>query len=129
MPQTQSELTIAIDPAARLHDHQFAPHSFAQENPLDRTQVLKLLTQHKAALVQRFGVTNLALFGSTVRNTARPDSDVDVLIAFDGPATSARYFGVQFYLEDLLGCPVDLVTDRALRPELRPYIEKEALYV
>ncbi|WP_087748267.1 MULTISPECIES: nucleotidyltransferase family protein [unclassified Acidovorax] len=96
---------------------------------MDRTQVLKLLTQHKAALVQRFGVTNLALFGSTVRNTARPDSDVDVLIAFDGPATSARYFGVQFYLEDLLGCPVDLVTDRALRPELRPYIEKEALYV
>ena len=96
---------------------------------MERTQALQLLKEHKAALVQRFGVTNLALFGSTVRNTARPDSDVDVLIAFDGPATSARYFGVQFYLEDLLGCPVDLVTDRALRPELRPFIEKEALYV
>jgi uncharacterized protein len=96
---------------------------------LDRTQVLKLLTQQKPALAQRFGVTDLALFGSTVRNTARPDSDVDVLIAFDGPATSARYFGVQFYLEDLLGCPVDLVTDKALRPELRPFIEKEALHV
>jgi uncharacterized protein len=96
---------------------------------LDRTQVLKLLTQHKPVLAQRFGVTDLALFGSTVRNTARPDSDVDVLVAFDGPATSARYFGVQFYLEDLLGCPVDLVTDKALRPELRPFIEKEALHV
>ena len=96
---------------------------------MERTQALQLLKEHKAALVQRFGVTNLALFGSTVRNTARPDSDVDVLIAFDGPATSARYFGVQFYLEDLLGCPVDLVTDRALRLELRPFIEKEALYV
>ena len=102
---------------------------FALKNPLDRTQVLKLLTQHKPALAERSGVTGLALFGSTVRNTARPDSDVDVLIAFDGPATSARYFGVQFYLEDLLGCPVDLVTDKALRPELRPYIEKEALHV
>jgi len=42
------------------------------------------------------------------------------------PATSKRYFGVQFYLEDLLGCPVDLVTEKALRPELRPYIEREA---
>jgi predicted nucleotidyltransferase len=63
------------------------------------------------------------------RDTARPDSDVDVLISFDGPATSARYFGVQFYLEDLLGCAVDLVTDKALRPELRPYIEKEAVHV
>lgn len=45
------------------------------------------------------------------------------------PATSARYFGVQFYLEDVLGSPVDLVTEKALRAELRPYIEKEALYV
>ena len=54
---------------------------------------------------------------------------MDVLIAFDGPATSVRYFGVQFYLEDLLGCQVDLVTDKALRPELRPYIEEEAVHV
>lgn len=40
-----------------------------------------------------------------------------------------RYFGVQFYPEDLLGCPVDLVTEKALRPELRPYIEREAVNV
>jgi uncharacterized protein len=96
---------------------------------LNRSHALQLLTQHKPVLAQRFGVTDLALFGSTVRNAARPGSDVDVLITFDGPATSARYFGVQFYLEDLLGCPVDLVTDKALRPELRPYIESEAVHV
>lgn len=89
----------------------------------------QLLAQHKTVLSQRLGVTDLALFGSTARNAARPDSDVDVLIAFDGPATSVRYFGVQFYLEDLLGCPVDMVTNKALRPELRPYVEKEAVYV
>jgi predicted nucleotidyltransferase len=40
-----------------------------------------------------------------------------------------RYFGVQFYLEDLLGRPVDLVTAKALRAELRPYVEREATYV
>ena len=96
---------------------------------MNRTQALQLLAQHKAVLTQRFGVTDLALFGSTARDAARPDSDVDVLVAFEGPATSARYFGVQFYLEDLLGCPVDLVTDKALRPQLRPYIEKEAVHV
>ena len=54
---------------------------------------------------------------------------MDVLVAFDGPATSTRYFGVQFYLEDLLGCAVDLVTEKALRPELRPYIERERVDV
>ena len=96
---------------------------------MNRTQALQLLTQHKSELTRRFGVTDLALFGSTARNAARPDSDIDVLVSFDGPATSARYFGVQFYLEDLLGCPIDLVTDKALRPQLRPYIESEAVHV
>ena len=78
---------------------------------------------------RRFGVVDLALFGSTLRGEARADSDVDVLVRFDGPATSARYFGVQFYLEDLLGAPVDLVTDKALREELRHIVEREAVHV
>ena len=96
---------------------------------MSRASTLQLLTEHKKILAQRFGVSRLALFGSVVRDTAIKGSDVDVLVAFDGPATSARYFGVQFYLEDLLGMPVDLVTEKALRPELRPYIEKEAVHV
>jgi len=89
-----------------------------------KDEALKLLAEHKPELVRRFGITDLALFGSTVRDEARPDSDIDVLVNFDGQATSKRYFGVQFYLEDLMGSPVDLVTNKALRPQLRPYIEK-----
>lgn len=96
---------------------------------MNRTQTLQLLTQHKQILAHRFGVVRLALFGSVVRDAVRAGSDVDVLVEFDGPATSARYFGVQFYLEDLLGMPVDLVTEKALRSELRPFIKKEAAYV
>jgi hypothetical protein len=94
-----------------------------------RALVLEQLAKSKPTLVARFGVTDLALFGSTVRDAARIDSDIDILVSFDGPATSERYFGVQFFLEDLLGRPVDLVTDKALRPELRPFIEKEAVHV
>lgn len=96
---------------------------------MTRTQALQLLAESKPVLTSRFGVTNLALFGSTARNTAGEASDIDILVHFDGPATSERYFGVQFYLEDLLECPVDLVTDKALRPELRPFIEQEAIHV
>lgn len=96
---------------------------------MDRQRALELLSRSKPELQARFGVTRLALFGSTARNTATSDSDVDVLVAFDGPATSRRYFGVQFYLEDLLGLPIDLVTEKALRPELRPYIEQERVNV
>ena len=96
---------------------------------MDRTRALELLTQSKPILAKRYGVIQLALFGSTARNAARPGSDIDLLVFFDGPATSDRYFGVQFYLEDLLGCPIDLVTDKALRAELRPFIEREAVRV
>ena len=96
---------------------------------MKRAAALKILTNSKPALAQRFGVTHLALFGSTARDAAQSNSDIDILVAFDGPATSERYFGVQFYLEDLFGCPVDLVTEKALRPELRPFIEKEAVHV
>jgi len=96
---------------------------------MERLKSIQLLAKHKPVLCDRFGVTSLALFGSTVRNTASDNSDVDILVAFDGPATSQRYFGVQFYLEDLFGCPVDLVTEKALRSELRSFIEKEAVHV
>ncbi len=96
---------------------------------MNRTQILHILAQNKATLADRFGLVSLALFGSTARDDAGPQSDIDILVSFNGPATSDRYFGVQFFLEDLLGRPVDLVTDKALRPELRPYIELEAVHV
>lgn len=96
---------------------------------MNRSTALTLLAECKPALAERFAVRELALFGSTIRYEAKSDSDIDVLVSFDGPATSARYFGVQFFLEDLLGRPVDLVTDKALRPELRPHIEREAVRV
>ena len=96
---------------------------------MNRADALQQLTASKAELARRYGVVGLALFGSVVRNSAGPDSDVDILVSFDGPATSSRYFGVQFYLEDLFGRRVDLVTDKALRAELRPYVESEAVHV
>ena len=99
------------------------------ESAMTRSETLTLLRLHKPRLAERFGVVGLALFGSSVRDEVTTTSDIDILVSFDGPATSSRYFGVQFYLEDLLGLPVDLVTDKALRAELRPYIEAEAVRV
>ncbi|MDV3238034.1 MAG: nucleotidyltransferase family protein [Gammaproteobacteria bacterium] len=96
---------------------------------MNRAKALQILAEAKPELAQRYGVVRLALFGSTARDEARSDSDVDVVVSFDGPATSKKYFGVQFFLEDALGCPVDLVTEKAMRPELRPYIEREAVSV
>jgi len=96
---------------------------------MKRTQALDILTNLKPELIKRFGITRLALFGSTVRNEAREDSDIDIIVSFDGPATSKQYFGVQFLLEDELGQSIDLVTEKALRPELKTFIENEAINV
>ena len=99
------------------------------EQAMRKSEVLALLREHKPVMAERFGVVELALFGSTIRDEARPDSDVDILVSFDRPTDPECYFGVQFYIEDLLGRPVDLVTDKALRTELRPYVEAEAVRV
>lgn len=96
---------------------------------MNRRDALNILIKAKPELAESFGVTRLALFGSTARDEAKRESDIDILVAFDGPATSSKYFGVQFMFEDLMGCSVDLVTEKALRSELRIHIEKEVMYV
>ena len=96
---------------------------------MNREVVLDILRTHKPTLAERFGVMELALFGSFARDEATDKSDIDILVKFDKPATSKTYFGVQFYIEDLLGRPVDLVTEKSLRSELRPYVEREVVNV
>ena len=70
---------------------------------MNRDEILDTLRAHKPVLAERFGVSGLALFGSFARGQATELSDVDILVTFDRPATSKSYFGVQFYIEDLLG--------------------------
>jgi uncharacterized protein len=97
-------------------------------NNLQKESILDILQQNQATLKQ-FGVAKLAIFGSTVRGEATENSDIDILVSFEKTPTSKDYFGLQFFLEDLLEKPIDLVTDKSLRKELRPHIEKELIYV
>ncbi len=94
-----------------------------------RQDVLQFLESHKQEMIERFGVKRLALFGSTVRDEAIEGSDVDVLVEFDGGETYRNYFDLLFFLEDHLRSPIDLVCADAVRSQLKPYIEMEALYV
>ena len=96
---------------------------------LTRDEVLSQLRKHKPELEKQFGVTTLLLYGSLARDEATAGSDINLVVSFDGPTTSDRFFGVQFYVEDLLECPVDLVTERAQHKAGRPFIGPEAMYV
>ena len=95
----------------------------------NRPQIITALANHQDRVATLFGVRRLALFGSAARDELNEASDVDILVEFAGPATFRKYMDLKFYLEDLLGRPVDLVTEKALRKELRPYVEKELIRV
>jgi hypothetical protein len=90
---------------------------------------LKALRACADAIRTDFGVLELSVFGSVIRGEATPLSDVDILVSFDGPATFDRFMGLKLFLEDQLGARVDLVTSKALRPELRCIVEREAVRV
>lgn len=96
---------------------------------MPREKVLALLRQHWAEIQTQFGVERLMLFGSTARGEAHAGSDIDLLVRFSAPPGYDGYFALKCYLEALLGAPVDLVMEGALRPWARPQVEQEAIDV
>jgi predicted nucleotidyltransferase len=74
------------------------------------------------------GVTRLGLFGSYQRGTATPESDMDFLVSLKRSSFDS-YMEIKFFLEDVFGCQVDLVIEKALKPFLRPVILAEVRYV
>lgn len=96
--------------------------------PMRRDEALAVLRAHRGDL-ERFGVKSLALFGSVARDEAEPDSDLDLLLEFEGAGTFDRYMGLKLYLEDLLGSRVDLVMRKALKARMLPSVEREAVRV
>ena len=96
---------------------------------LTRDEVLSQLRKHKPELERKFGVATLALVGSVARDEASEGSDIDLMITFDQPATSKTFFGVQFYIEDLMDHPVDLISEKYLKENRRSYFMTEAVYV
>ena len=91
-------------------------------------RVLRLIQENRDK-IKSFGVESLAVFGSVARGEASPESDVDILVKFHGPATFDQYMELKFFLEELLSSPIDLVTTKALKPQVRAQIEREAIYV
>ena len=96
---------------------------------MSKTELLVLLGGQRETLKRRYAVKSLAIFGSAARDALSATSDVDLLVEFDAAATFDGYFDLKFYLEDLIGRKVDLVTRDGLRSELRSRVEQEAVDV
>lgn len=95
---------------------------------MNREEIIRKLKEHREAL-RGMGVRSLVLFGSSARDELGPDSDIDLLVDFQAPPGFDGYMKVKFYLEDMLGRPVDLVMRGALKPWAWEAVKKEAIDV
>jgi predicted nucleotidyltransferase len=94
---------------------------------MKRDDVIAALRAHEPEL-RAAGVVRLLLFGSTARDEARVDSDIDLLAAFDDrPLSLIDGIGIENRIAALLGRPVDLIEEGALRPRARQSANREAV--
>ena len=89
--------------------------------------VIETLRKHGREIRERYGVRRIGVFGSFVRGDQKEESDIDVLVEFDEP-TFDNFMNLSFYLEELFGRKVDLVTTKGLSPYIRPIVEKEVIW-
>lgn len=93
---------------------------------MNARDTLRLLSEHLPEIRRRFGVRELAIFGSVARDEARPGSDLDVLVEFAARPNFDDFFGLKLHLEEVWGARVDLAQPADLHPALRARIESEA---
>jgi|SRR5581483_1006934 len=90
---------------------------------LTEREIIGALEECSDAL-RKYTVRRIGLFGSYVRGQQRKRSDIDFLVEFKEP-TFDNFMDLAFFLEDLFGRKVDLITEESLSPYIRPYVEKE----
>ena len=94
-----------------------------------KAQLLTLIREHQEQL-QAFGVRRCGIFGSFIRDQQDSQSDVDVLVEFEpGKKTFDNFIHLAFYLEELFGRKVDLLTPESLSRHIGPKIVREVEYV
>ena len=103
--------------------------NFPGISTLNNTTILQTLVAHQQQLTA-FGVIEIGLFGSFVRNEQQPNSDIDLLVDIVPKKKTFRNFmALVYYLEALFGRKVELVTKQSLSPYIGPQILKTVQYV
>lgn len=96
---------------------------------MNRNAILKLLNEHQAELISRYGVRKLGLFGSYTRGQQNKTSDIDILVSFSKEIDLFDFIELREYLESRLKAKVDLVMKTALKPAIAKHILAEVEYV
>jgi len=95
---------------------------------MTKEQVIQKLRENMDK-IRSFGVKKIGIFGSVVRDETREDSDIDIIVEFEKDKKNFENFiNLAFFLEDLLGREVDLLTSESISPYIKPYIQEEIIY-
>jgi predicted nucleotidyltransferase len=96
---------------------------------MNKTEIIQTIKKHEKT-IKSFGIDRIGIFGSYAKEIQTEDSDIDILVKFKKvPRISKSYFGLKFYLEDLLKKEVDLCREKDLREELKEEILRSVIYV
>ena len=95
---------------------------------LKLSECIKILKNLKPILKKRFKVSKIGIFGSYTKNLQKKDSDIDILVKFSEPI-GLDFFDLLEYLEKRLGIKVELVSVDAISPYIKPYIEKDVIFI
>lgn len=91
-------------------------------------EIKNILTEHKEKLREKYKVKEIGIFGSYIRDEQKKKSDVDILVEFYEPV-GWEFIDLGYYLEDILGIKVDLVTPGALREKIKDRVLREVVFL
>jgi len=96
---------------------------------MSREELLKEKQGEILGLAAKYGARNVRIFGSVARGKADEQSDVDFLVEMEPGRSLLDLGGLQAELEALLGCSVDVVTEKGLKPRIRGRVLAEAIQI
>ncbi|WP_445293317.1 nucleotidyltransferase family protein [Cohnella sp. 56] len=94
---------------------------------MNKTDIQRMIHEHKEYLVETFNVDRIGLFGSFLRDEQTNESDIDLLVEFKTPV-GFEFIELKEYLEGIFEKPVDLVTPKALKPFMKEQIINEVQF-
>jgi len=98
----------------------------------DLETIKRKIAENKAYLRETYGVTEIGVFGSFARGDNDADSDIDISVEINHekvPVGLFEFAGMQFYLEEILGQKVDLVTKTGIKPLIKDRILSQLIIV
>jgi len=95
---------------------------------IDKKEIESVLKKHRIFLKENYFVERIGLFGSFIKDEQTPESDIDIIVEFNG-SVGWKFFTLKDFLEEILGRKVDLVTKNSLRDEMKADILNQVIYI